>query len=134
MQFHLVVGSPHQLQCAVGELSAQVSGPIQTAFGRPEGIGYEPFGSELRLAVVAAGNTAPANPYLTTAALGHRTHLFVEDMHRGVRQWPANRDDPAIEAGDPVRSGPDGRLGWSVDVPDLCTPGGQLRSEWGRKC
>ncbi|GAA2635084.1 hypothetical protein GCM10010307_30950 [Streptomyces vastus] len=115
---HLGVGPAEELEAPVGLPAHQVAGAVQPLAGRPERVGDEPFGRQVRPPQVAAGQARAAEVELARHARRDGLQPGVEDVGASPGVGDTDRHDGAgggvgiAEA----EGGVGGRLGRAVRV------------------
>ncbi len=116
-QLDLEIPAPEEFDDAGFEPAPRVAGPIQ-ALAAPEGIGHVALGGEIRGVQVAAAESVAADIDLSAHADRHELERLVQDVHARVGDGAADLSGlrPVSHAAD---RGPDGRLRWTVAIPEL---------------
>jgi hypothetical protein len=118
-QLDLMIGSPDELNLAVGPVSSKVSGPVHlAAWIRVEGIGKESSFGQCRLSPITAGDSGTGDVQLSGNTTGHGLAVETENVHAGVPNGPAY-EDGILAALDAVSRGPDGCFRRAIQIPQL---------------
>jgi hypothetical protein len=115
----LVVETAEEVELSVAAVADEVSRPIEArARAAGERIRHESLGAQVRSTAVAARHPRAADVQFAGHAQGSRLTSRVEDVHAGVGERPSDGNG-AVPGRHSMRGGPDRRLRWPVQIPDL---------------
>ncbi|CRM37204.1 hypothetical protein [Pseudomonas sp. 25 R 14] len=113
----LMVDTPHVFDHAIGAVTGQVAGTVQTLARGREWVGHITFGRQAWTEQVATGDTLARQIQLGGDAYRYRLQLLVQQVAGGVVQGPANIGRCSDGAPGPGRIGSVFR--WPVQVVDM---------------
>lgn len=121
----LLIRAPRELDVAVRQYAAQVTGAVEPCPRRPERVRHELLSGLRGAPEITARYAAPADTDLARHADGHGPRRLVQDVHGSVRDRPADRHHLTTRrAVDRIGRVADGDLGRAVlvDQPPLAQP------------